>query len=438
MIRTFFSTRRRTDRGGRRAALGASTFATVVCLALLAPSGAGAFVSWSSVVGVGRANLDGAAASPTFIADARGERHVAVDALIAAAVSIQASPASIIYGEDMQFTATVSGGAGTPTGSVQFQVDGANEGGPVALDAQGAVHLDPPSFIDVGSTITALYAGDGVYGSSRGDVQPHVQQARTATSLTSAANPPPHAGDVTYTATVENLDTGVIPFGSVEFFVNGQPITNFQPLDDNGQVAIVDSNHRPADFVVSAAYHDDTAAVADFVDSRASLAQHVAVPAAPSPPAPAGPALPEPAPAPPTPTPSSAPAGPARVRVLAGQHPTLKLSGGGFAVDTDEQARCPTGAFACTVTVVGRTATTRKASDRMPSAKTLVVGRATVTIRPGRHAELVLALDKQGVRLLRARKRLVIRTTTTTRVGTGPSRSLVKSLTVKLSRAAPR
>jgi hypothetical protein len=233
---------------------------------------------------------------------------------------------------------------------------------------------------------------------------------------------------------VENLDTGVIPFGSVLFFINGQPVTDFRPLGDNGQVGIVNGNRPSEDYVVTAAYQDDTAAVADFVDSQASLTQHVAVAAAPSPPAPT-PSAPAP-PASPAQPPSSAPGGAARVTVVASQHPTVKLSRGRFAVDTDEQAICPTGALACTVTVVGRAPA--KASGATADRRTITVGRAAITIRPAHHAHVVFALNKQGVKLLRARKRLVIRTTTTTRVGDGPTRSVVKNLTVKLSRPLRR
>ena len=45
-----------------------ATFAAALCMALLAPSGAVAHVYWTSLFGVGRANLDGSGADTRFIA----------------------------------------------------------------------------------------------------------------------------------------------------------------------------------------------------------------------------------------------------------------------------------------------------------------------------------------------------------------------------------
>ena len=42
-------------------------------------------------------------------------------------------PSGSTYGQSVQFTATVSAAAGTPSGSVQFEIDGVNFGSPVTL-----------------------------------------------------------------------------------------------------------------------------------------------------------------------------------------------------------------------------------------------------------------------------------------------------------------
>lgn len=384
-----------------------------------------AHVYWEQLQGpIGRANLDGSGVNQSFIANPQGQCHVAVDALVAATVSVVASPASIVYGDDMAFTATVSGSAGTPAGTVLFQVNGVNTAGPVTLDAQARASVDPPFLIDVGTTISARYAGNLTYSPSRGDAQPDVAPAATATALVSSANPATVGGEVDLVATVDNLDTDVIPFGSVQFFIDGEPVLDPQPLDGDGQVGVTATDIPAGDYVVTAAYHDDTAAIPDFVDSQSSFTQHVV--ARPAPPsqlqaASGGPSL-------------SAPVA-ARVSLMIGRHPTIRIRRGRFVVDTDEQAGCPAGGPACSVNVVGRAPATTQAASAAVHGKTIPVGRAALTIAAGRHAKLTFVLNKRGARLLRVRKRLVIRTTTTTRVGIGPSHSLVRNLFVRRPRS---
>jgi hypothetical protein len=56
--------------------------------------------------------------------------------------------------------ATVTSAAGTPTGTVQFKVDGANLGGPVALNAGGVATLTNSSLTAGTHAVTADYGGD--------------------------------------------------------------------------------------------------------------------------------------------------------------------------------------------------------------------------------------------------------------------------------------
>ena len=70
-------------------------------------------------------------------------------------------------GPALRLAADVGGTAGfpgTPTGTVQFKLDGANVGAPVPLDGAGRAHLDLLG-VDLakGHTVTADYSGDGDY-----------------------------------------------------------------------------------------------------------------------------------------------------------------------------------------------------------------------------------------------------------------------------------
>ena len=87
------------------------------------------------------------------------------------------------FGQSVTFTATVAAtapGAGTPTGTVQFTVDGSNLGGPIALSG-GTAQASTASIAVTGSphTITATYNGDSNFLGSSGSLQrPDCEQGR--------------------------------------------------------------------------------------------------------------------------------------------------------------------------------------------------------------------------------------------------------------------
>jgi Bacterial Ig-like domain (group 3) len=233
---------------------------------------------------IGRAKLDGTGVNPTFIQTFPGCDGVAVDSLLPAATVLSSTPGSFVFGQLATFTATVTGSATTPTGTVRFKINGATVGSPVALNAGGQASFSPSGLLDVGDTVTAGYSGNATYGASSGDLQPDLQPADTATSLSTSGNPQAVGADVTFIATVGNSDTDITPFGSVQFLIDGEPVLDPQPLDDNGQAGIIVS-FDAGDYVVTAAYEDDTAAIPDFTGSQDSLTEHITGPPAPPPPA---------------------------------------------------------------------------------------------------------------------------------------------------------
>ena len=80
-------------------------------------------------------------------------------------VTLATSDASSVYGQDVTFTATVepvAPGAGTPTGTIQFRVDGQDAGSEVPL--AGGTATFTTSLLAAGShAITAVYAGDASF-----------------------------------------------------------------------------------------------------------------------------------------------------------------------------------------------------------------------------------------------------------------------------------
>jgi hypothetical protein len=75
-----------------------------------------------------------------------------------------------ILHQAVTFTASVhSTGSGTPTGTVQFQVDGVNVGGPVTL-TNGSAKLTTAALTVGPHTVTAVYGGDSNFLGSSGSL----------------------------------------------------------------------------------------------------------------------------------------------------------------------------------------------------------------------------------------------------------------------------
>ncbi|GAA4821351.1 Ig-like domain-containing protein [Nocardioides caeni] len=98
--------------------------------------------------------------------------------------TLSAAPASVSVGDDVTLSAQVAveaPGAGTPTGTMQFHVDGSPLGAPVALDGD-RVTLTTDTLPAGDHTITATYAGDGNFHPSTSSGTT-VSVAKRATTL---------------------------------------------------------------------------------------------------------------------------------------------------------------------------------------------------------------------------------------------------------------
>jgi hypothetical protein len=80
------------------------------------------------------------------------------------------------FGQSVTFTATVTSGAGTPSGGVQFKDNGTSLGAPVALNAGGVANFSTSSLTAGAHTITAEYSdASGNFNPSTGSVSQAVQ-----------------------------------------------------------------------------------------------------------------------------------------------------------------------------------------------------------------------------------------------------------------------
>jgi hypothetical protein len=81
------------------------------------------------------------------------------------------------YGQSVSFTVLVTGTGPTPTGTVQFLVDGTNFGSPVALAAGQASSLSISNLGAGTHTVQASYSGDGNYAAGSGSFTQTVNKA---------------------------------------------------------------------------------------------------------------------------------------------------------------------------------------------------------------------------------------------------------------------
>jgi len=145
-------------------------------------------------------------------------------------LSSSANPS--VFGQPVSFTATVtaaSPGSGTPTGAVQFAVDGSNVGSPVTLSG-GSATSAPVSTLSVADhTVTASYSGDTDFSassaSSSQQVDQKVGQAAVTTAVTANSATSVYGAPVALGATVTAASPGAgTPTGTVTFEVNGNPV----------------------------------------------------------------------------------------------------------------------------------------------------------------------------------------------------------------------
>ena len=132
------------------------------------------------------------------------------------------------YGRTVAFGATVtnssSPGGTTPTGSIQFQINGANFGKPVPLGTKGTAGITESS-LNVGTyTIDAIFIPTGTFATSpTASCKQTITRDSTAVVVSSSARSTTKNKAVTFSVTVANESPGstAIPLGTVVFQIDG-------------------------------------------------------------------------------------------------------------------------------------------------------------------------------------------------------------------------
>ncbi len=133
----------------------------------------------------------------------------------ATATALSSSLQTSAFGQSVTFTANVSSASGTPTGTVSFS-DGTTLFGTVAL-AGGSAALSTSALLPGAHTITANYSGDSNFSPSSASIAQTVNQAATATSVSSNLNPAVWGQSITLSATVTPQYGGTVT-GTINFY----------------------------------------------------------------------------------------------------------------------------------------------------------------------------------------------------------------------------
>jgi hypothetical protein len=175
----------------------------------------------------------------------------------ATSTSIAASGPTV-YGQTVTFTAavtTTAAGAGTPAGTVQFQVDGANQGLPVTLDGSGQATLALATLGGGAHTINANFLGSTNFSSSSTSTAYTVGQDSTSASVTASSGGSAAFGQtVTFTASIANTSTSLTPTGSVQFVVDGSNQGALTALNNSGQANLVMSSLQVGPHTIAVTY----------------------------------------------------------------------------------------------------------------------------------------------------------------------------------------
>jgi subtilase family serine protease len=147
-------------------------------------------------------------------------------------VLVTASANPSVYGQSLIFTATIAvqgPGSGTPTGTVQFQIDGSNSNGAVSVGSAGGpivASFSTKSLVAGIHTISASYSGDGSFVGSAVSLVQMVGQAGTITAVATSVPSSVSGQSVIFTATVGVQSPGssalANPSGTVTFYDGNQ------------------------------------------------------------------------------------------------------------------------------------------------------------------------------------------------------------------------
>ncbi len=179
------------------------------------------------------------------------------------------------YGELITFRAEVAASDdSSPSGTVQFSVDGQDFGGPIAVGPDGVAESATLASPDPGdhTVIAAFTPAPGFAGS--GDILVQTVAAAGVDVVLSSTDADAQIGDeVRFRVEVSSQQAGTgVPTGFVQFSVDGQPLGDAVELEDGAASSVAVDDLAPGAHTVTALYSGDT----HFRPEIAELTQTVA------------------------------------------------------------------------------------------------------------------------------------------------------------------
>lgn len=194
-------------------------------------------------------------------------------AVVGTSVVVSSSANPSTYGQNISFTAQVTADdASSPSGAVQFSVDGTDVGDPVeVVDGQAqSPTLASPAPGD--HTVIAAFVGNPGYSNSGDFLAQTVQDAKVSVDLSSSHPSSSYGQAVTFTADVAALDPNLeTPTGHVQFRVDGVALGGAVALSGGSATSPSISTLAPGTHTVTAVYGGNTL----FEGETATLTQSV-------------------------------------------------------------------------------------------------------------------------------------------------------------------
>ena len=207
---------------------------------------------------------NGNSASSTLGTDITVLANVQPEATVASSTALTSSANPSNVNDSITLTATVTGTAGTPTGTIEFLNDSVDIPGCAskALDSAGKATCTIQTLIGGSHILEADYSGEvGVYTSSNSiDVTQVVNPLTATLGLTSSQASPVLGQSVTFTAAVTaSAVTPINPSGTVSFTINGATSTDCpaQTVDVNGMATCTTKSLQSPLNTIIATYSGD-------------------------------------------------------------------------------------------------------------------------------------------------------------------------------------
>jgi len=208
-----------------------------------APLNSSGVVSFStSALAVGSDTITATYASDFTFAASSGNTVQTVQNAFTTTTTVSSSANPSVFSQSVTFTATVTSGGGTPTGTVTFK-DGSSTLGTSTLDGSGHATFATSTLAVASHSITAIYNGSSTFNPSTSSVLSQVvNKDGTASAVTSSLNPSNKGQTVTFKATVVARAPGTaVPTGTVTF-KDGTKSLSSKSLNASGQATFSTSS----------------------------------------------------------------------------------------------------------------------------------------------------------------------------------------------------